>query len=85
MRRREAIRLGGVMSAIFCHGEIVGGVRVNCDPPLVFTIPRSVELAFDDLADSWEAGAGGVRFGSVTFYRAECGLGCTCAAVFEVI
>ena len=72
------------MADIYCHGEIVGGVRVSCDPPRVFTIPESVELMFDDLADSWEAGGVGVRFGSMTLYRGECGFGCTCAAVFQV-
>jgi len=73
------------MATIYCDGEIVGGVRVRCNPPQVFTIPKSVELKFDNLVDSWEVGGVGVRFGSMTLYRAECGFGCTCAAIFEIV
>ena len=80
------------MEQLFCHFQNIDGVSVPCDPPRVFKITEEKRQDFDEFATVWgsQFRAGVLVFDDVTGEVASvskhpCGLGCACAAIFEIV
>lgn len=79
------------MEKIYCHYQDVGGVCVEVDPPRVFTVSETDRVHFDEFATNW---AGPYPAGvfvtdeitgvTASIFKASCGLGCECAAIFQL-
>jgi hypothetical protein len=74
------------MEKFFCHFQIVDGVETSCEPPRVFTITKEKRKMFDEWAT---LRAGVVIIDEITgdiatVFKASCGLGCECAASFQL-